>query len=355
MMEHAMAAPAASAICADYRRRLLRRLLLIAFLIGLIFASLTLDVTTGASGLPLAEFWQTLLEPATADPSTAVIVWDIRLPYALIAVAAGLALGLAGAEMQTVLHNPLADPFTLGLQPAAAFGAALAILLNLSLPGVPAAWMLPANAFVFALGSALLLDGVARVTRMAASGVLLFGIALFFSFNALVSLLQFVSTADALQDLVFWLMGSLSRADWPKLGLLFGAFALILPWSMANAWRLTALRLGEDRAASFGIDVRRLRLASLLRASLLTALAVAFVGTIGFIGLIAPHIARRLVGEDHRFYLPVSALTGAAILSLASCVTKNLIPGVIVPVGIVTSLVGIPFFIAIVLRNGGRT
>lgn len=355
MMEHAMAAPAASAISADYRRRLLRRLLLIAFLIGLIFASLTLDVTTGASGLPLAEFWRTLLDPATADPSTAVIVWDIRLPYALIAVAAGLALGLAGAEMQTVLHNPLADPFTLGLQPAAAFGAALAILLNLSLPGVPAAWMLPANAFVFALGSALLLDGVARVTRMAASGVLLFGIALFFSFNALVSLLQFVSTADALQDLVFWLMGSLSRADWPKLTLLFGAFALILPWSMANAWRLTALRLGEDRAASFGIDVRRLRLASLLRASLLTALAVAFVGTIGFIGLIAPHIARRLVGEDHRFYLPVSALTGAAILSLASCATKNLIPGVIVPVGIVTSLVGIPFFIAIVLRNGGRT
>lgn len=354
MTEHALAAPAA-AVSADYRRSLLRRSLLIVGLAALIFASLALDVTTGASGLSLAEFWQTLLRPAAADPSTAVIVWDIRLPYALIAVAAGLALGLAGAEMQTVLHNPLADPFTLGLQPAAAFGAALAILLKLSLPGVPAAWMLPANAFVFALGAALLLDGVARLTRMAASGVLLFGIALFFSFNALVSLLQFVSTADALQDLVFWLMGSLSRADWPKLGLLFAAFALILPWSLANAWRLTALRLGEDRAASFGIDVRRLRLASLLRASLLTALAVAFVGTVGFIGLIAPHIARRLTGEDHRFYLPVSALTGAAILSLASVATKNLIPGVIVPVGIVTSLVGIPFFIAIVLRNGGRT
>ncbi|AXT48014.1 MULTISPECIES: FecCD family ABC transporter permease [Chromobacterium] len=344
----------AASVAADYRRTLLRRLLLVAVLLSLLAVSLTLDVTTGASGMPLAEFWQTLWHPATADPATEVIVWQIRLPYALIAIAAGLALGLAGAEMQTVLHNPLADPFTLGLQPAAAFGAALAILLDVSIPGVPGPWMLPVNAFVFALGSALLLDVVARWSNMPTSGVVLFGIALFFSFNALVSLLQFVSTADSLQDLVFWLMGSLSRADWPKIALLFGAFALILPWSLSQSWRLTALRLGEDRAASFGINVRRLRLSSLLRASLLTALAVAFVGTIGFIGLIAPHIARRLVGEDHRFYLPVSALTGAAILSMASVVTKNLVPGVIVPVGIVTSLVGIPFFIAIVLRNGGR-
>ncbi|AOZ52160.1 FecCD family ABC transporter permease [Chromobacterium vaccinii] len=355
MSESALPPLTAAAVSGDYRRALLRRLLLVAGLLALLALSLSLDVATGASGMPLAEFWRTLLEPSAADPATAVIVWDIRLPYALIAVGAGLALGLAGAEMQTVLHNPLADPFTLGLQPAAAFGAALALLLGISLPGIPASWMLPVNAFVFALGSALLLDLVARWTRMAASGVVLFGIALFFSFNALVSLLQFVSTADALQDLVFWLMGSLSRADWPKIGLIFAAFALILPWSLANSWRLTALRLGEDRAASFGIDVRRLRLTSLLRASLLTALAVAFVGTIGFIGLIAPHIARKLVGEDHRFYLPVSALTGAAILSMASVVTKNLIPGVIVPVGIVTALVGIPFFIVIVLRNGGRT
>ncbi|UTH76693.1 iron ABC transporter permease [Chromobacterium sp. IIBBL 290-4] len=341
-------------VAADHRRQLRRKWLVLLVLSLILAAGALLDITTGASGLSLETLWQTLRQPDTADPATAVIVWQIRLPAALIAVAAGLALGLAGAEMQTVLHNPLADPFTLGLQPAAALGAALALILKLSLPGLPAEWMLPVNAFVFALSSALLLDLVSRAGRMSANGVVMFGIALFFSFNALVSLLQFISTAESLQDLVFWLMGSLSRATWPQIGLTFAAFALVLPWSLARAWQLTALRLGEDRAASFGVDVRRLRLGALLRASLLTSMAVAFVGTIGFIGLIAPHIARRLAGEDHRFYLPASALTGAAILSLASCAGKHLSAGAIVPVGIVTSLVGIPFFIAIVLRNGGR-
>ena len=146
---------------------------------------------------------------------------------------------------------------------------------------------------------------------MSASGVVLFGSALVFSFNALVSLLQFVATAEALQGLVFWTMGILSRATWPKVAGLAAALALVLPFSLLNAWRLTALRLGEDRAASFGVDVRRLRLGALLRISLLAALSVAFVGSIGFIGLVAPHIARRMVGDDHRFYLPAAALSVA--------------------------------------------
>ena len=121
-----------------------------------------------------------------------------------------------------------------------------------------------------------------------------------------------------------------------------------------NAWKLTALRLGEDRAMSFGINVRRLRLTTLLRISIISALAVAFVGPIGFIGLVAPHIARMTFGEDHRFYLPASALIGALVLSIASLVSKNLLSGVIIPVGIVTSLVGIPFFVSIILRHRGR-
>jgi len=131
------------------------------------------------------------------------------------------------------------------------------------------------------------------------------------------------------------------------------ALLVLVPFSLLSSWKLTALRLGEDRAVSFGIDVRRLRLATLLRISIISALAVAFVGPIGFIGLVAPHIARMLFGEDHRFYLPASALTGALVLSMASVVSKNLIPGVIIPVGIVTSLVGVPFFLSIILRHRG--
>jgi iron complex transport system permease protein len=336
-----------------YRQVLRQRLLLIGVLVLAILASVILDFTLGPAGLSLETLWQTLMHPDAVDAGTRVIVWDIRLPYALMAVVVGFSLGLAGAEMQTILNNPLASPFTLGVSSAAAFGAALAIILGIGIPGVPDQWLISANAFVFALFAALMLDGVTRWTKVSTSGVVLFGIALVFTFNALVSMMQFIASEDTLQGLVFWTMGSLARASWEKLGVLTAAFAILIPFSMLSSWKLTALRLGEDRAVSFGIDVRRLRLATLLRISILSALAVAFVGPIGFIGLVAPHIARMMFGEDHRYYLPASALVGALVLSLASVASKNLIPGVIIPVGIVTSLVGVPFFLSIILRHRG--
>ncbi|WP_161796280.1 MULTISPECIES: iron ABC transporter permease [Kosakonia] len=337
----------------NYRVILRRRVSLLALLVVFIAASMLLDFTLGPSGLPLDTLWQTLVDPASADAGTRVIVWDIRMPYALMAIIVGLTLGLAGAEMQTILNNPLASPFTLGVSSAAAFGAALAIVLGIGIPGVPGQWFISANAFLFALLAALLLDGITRWTQVATSGVVLFGIAQVFTFNALVSMLQFIANEDTLQGLVFWTMGSIARASWEKLGILLLALAVIMPLSMLSSWKLTSLRLGEDRAISFGINVRRLRLATLLRISILSALSVAFVGPIGFIGLVAPHIARMLFGEDHRFYLPGSALIGALVLSLASIVSKNLIDGVIIPVGIVTSLVGVPFFITIIVRHRG--
>ncbi|ALL39055.1 FecCD family ABC transporter permease [Serratia marcescens] len=337
-----------------YQHILRHRLLMMGVLALAILGSLLLDFTMGPSGLSLSSLWQTLLDPAAADAGTRVIVWDIRLPYALMAVVVGFALGLAGAEMQTILNNPLASPFTLGVSSAAAFGAALAIVLGIGIPGIPDQWFISANAFIFALFAALMLDGITRWTRVATSGVVLFGIALVFTFNALVSMMQFIASEDTLQGLVFWTMGSLARASWDKLGILFAVFAVLLPLSMMSSWKLTALRLGEDRAVSFGIDVRRLRLTTLLRISMLSALAVAFVGPIGFIGLVAPHIARMIFGEDHRFYLPASALIGALVLSMASVASKNLVPGVIIPVGIVTSLVGVPFFLSIILRHRGN-
>lgn len=337
-----------------YHHILRHRLLMMGVLALAIMGSLLLDFTMGPSGLSLSSLWQTLIDPTAADAGTRVIVWDIRLPYALMAVVVGFALGLAGAEMQTILNNPLASPFTLGVSSAAAFGAALAIVLGIGVPGIPDQWFISANAFIFALFAALMLDGITRWTRVATSGVVLFGIALVFTFNALVSMMQFIASEDTLQGLVFWTMGSLARASWDKLGILLGVFVVLLPLSMMSSWKLTALRLGEDRAVSFGIDVRRLRLTTLLRISILSALAVAFVGPIGFIGLVAPHIARMIFGEDHRFYLPASALIGALVLSMASVASKNLIPGIIIPVGIVTSLVGVPFFLSIILRHRGN-
>ena len=171
------------------------------------------------------------------------------------------------------------------------------------------------------------------------------------AFQAVVARRQCSASEDPWQDLVFWTRGSLTREAWPAIGLLALALAGTLPFALAAAWRLTVLRMGEDRAASLGVDVPRLRRAALLRISLLSALAVAFVGVIGFVGLIAPHIARGLVGEDQRYTLPASLLSGAFILSTTALLARGLVPGVVVPTGIVTALVGIPFFLVIILRQ----
>jgi len=329
------------------RRR--QRLVLMALALGLL-ASVLLNLACGASRLSVPALLRALLA-GPGDPAAGVILWQLRLPMALMSAVTGLSLGLAGAEMQTILDNPLASPFTLGLSAASAFGASLAIIFGLRLPFLPADWTVAGNAFVFSIGSALVLEAVIRFRGAASGTVILCGIALVFAFQALVSMLQFLASEDALQDLVFWTMGSVTRADWPRLGLLSAAFCGVMIWAMRSALWLTALRLGDERAAGLGVDVRRLRRLALLRVSLLAALAVAFSGTIGFVGLVAPHIARRLVGEDHRLYLPAAALGGGIILCLAALVARVLVPGEVLPVGIMTALVGIPFFLVTVLRR----
>lgn len=340
----------------SYHKIIYKRMFWLVVLSIAIIICLLVDVSLGSSGLGLLDIMKVILNPVAFSQGTQIIVWDIRFPQAIMAVLVGAALGLAGAEMQTVLNNPLASPFTLGVSHAAAFGAALAIVLSVGIPGIQAKWLVAGNAFIFALLATLLLDILARWRQANTNVIVLFGIAIGFTFSALVALLQYVATAEALQTLVFWTMGSMARADWQNLTILAVAFAIAFPFSMMAAWKLTALRLGEDRAASFGINIKRLRLASLLRISILSGLAVAFVGTIGFIGLVGPHIARMLFGEDHRFYLPASALAGALIMSLAAIISKNIVHGVLIPVGIITSLIGIPFFLAIIFRitAGGR-
>ncbi len=345
---------AAAGAVAAYARLSRRRLWVLAVLAVLAVAAFVLDLASGPSGLTLSDAVRTLLAPESVPRTTLVILRDLRLPQALMAVLVGASLALAGAEMQTVLNNPLASPLTLGTSSAAVFGAALAIVLGIGIPGVPPLWIIPANAFLFAFGSTVLIQALSRLRGSGPETVVLFGIALFFTFNALVGLAQFVASEQALQQLVFWTLGSVGRANLEKDAILALVLAAVLPFSFAAAWQMTALRLGMERAESFGIKVGRLRLAALVRISLLTGAAVAFVGTIGFIGLVAPHMARLLVGEDHRLFLPASALAGALILSLAAAASKLVVPGVVVPVGIVTALVGVPIFLALVLGGRGR-
>ncbi|MDQ0653502.1 FecCD family ABC transporter permease [Pseudomonas cedrina] len=335
-----------------YRRLVLRKRLILAGLVVLLLCSVLLDLALGPASYSLGEVLGALFSPDSASPQVRVVMWDIRLPVALMAVAVGAALSLAGAQMQTILNNPLASPFTLGISAAASFGAALGLAFGVALFPLAAQFMVPLNAFIMAMLSALLIHFLSMRRGVTAETIVLLGIALVFTFNALLALVQFFATEQAVAAVVFWTMGSLTKATWPKLGVVCLVILITLPVFAKRAWALTALRLGDDKAASFGINVRSLRFQTLIMVSLLASFPVAFVGTIGFIGLVGPHIARMLIGEDQRFFLPASLLTGSLILSASSVVSKTLIPGAIFPIGVVTSLIGVPFFISLIL--GGK-
>lgn len=339
---------------AAYRSLRRRRIALVACLAGAGLLTLLADLMIGPSGLTMAEVVQGIVDPDALPPAAQVILWHVRLPYAVMAVGVGAALGLAGAETQTVLNNPLASPYTLGISWAAFLGATLAIVFDLDLFGLGPTVMLPLAAFVFATISALLILGLSMRLGTNTETIILFGIALLFTCTALISLLQFVADAEDVQESVLWSMGSLTRADWDSILVVGIALAVVFPFAFRASWALTLLRGGEEQARGAGLSVGRLRLLSLLRASLLSSAAIAFVGAIGFVGLVAPHIARLLVGEDHRIYLPAALVVGALLMSLASILSKVLVTGVVVPVGIVTALVGIPVFVALVISQRHR-
>jgi len=332
-----------------YARLAARRASMLAAGLVALAASVVIDVATGPAMLPVGEVARSVLR-LSQDRTVDAIVWTIRLPVALIAVVVGAALGLTGGIMQTILNNPLASSYTLGVSAGAGFGAAFVIVLGAAVP-VPEAYAIPVTSFLF---SGLACAGVYAIGRTRGSSpemLVLGGIALLFLFQALLALLQFIASPEALQQIVFWLFGSLQKATWPKLAIVAGVLVATIPFLMADMWALTCLKLGDERARGLGVDVARLRFRAFALISALTGVAVAFVGTIGFVGLVAPHVARILVGEDQRGFLPGAALAGALLLSLASIASKTLIPGAIFPIGIVTSLIGVPFFVWLVLRN----
>lgn len=350
-MHSPLSSSPAEPLAQRYRQFVRLRLVLLAALAAVLCASVVADIAIGPSTFAFADVLRGLFSPDSLPQAQQVILWQVRLPYAVMAVLVGASLGLAGAEMQTALNNPLASPFTLGVSAAAAVGASAAVVSGFTLLAFGENLAVPLCAFAGAACATALIQLLAWRQGATVDTVVLFGIALLFSFEALLWLLQFIADSNALQQIVFWTMGSLGRSTWTKIAIVGTVLGICMLWSARQAWALTALRAGEDQARSFGIAVERLRLVTLLRVSLLAATALSFTGTIGFVGLVGPHIARMLLGEDHRYYLPGSALAGALMLSLASILSKSLIPGVVLPIGIITALVGVPLFMALVLRQ----
>ncbi|TDQ57395.1 iron complex transport system permease protein [Mesocricetibacter intestinalis] len=327
-----------------------RWLVVIGFLalsiIGLVF-----DIVTGPSMLPLEEVVRALLRLDDVETTTSVIVYDLRLPMALMALVVGAALGVGGAEIQTLLNNPMASPYTLGLAAAAGLGASAVIAFGGF--GLPSAFAVPAGAFVMTILASAILFVFASMRRFSSAMLVLVGIALLFLFQSMLSLIQFIAAPEISQQILFWLFGSLTKSTWEHLIIAAVVTSISVFLLSKDVWKLTALRLGEERALSLGINLQLLRLKTLIIVAVMTATAISFVGIIGFIGLVAPHVARMLLGEDQRFFLPGAMLVGAAFLSIASVLSKIIIPGALFPVGIITSFVGVPFFFWIVLSKRG--
>ncbi|MFD1384602.1 FecCD family ABC transporter permease [Rhodanobacter aciditrophus] len=340
----------ADALSAQRQHEKKRWWVLLALLVALLLSFL-FDIATGPSLLGIGDVANALLNvlgvPVEVSSTTQVIVTNLRLPIALMAIIVGGSLGVGGAEMQTLLNNPMASPYTLGMAAAAGFGAAL--MLYLGSLGLNAKIAVPVGAFLCCMLSASLLFGLAMMRHISSGQLILAGIALLFLFQSLLSLVQFVSSPELSQQILFWLFGSLTKASWSNVAITalvtFGCVAIL----MKDSWKLTALRLGEERAKSLGVNVARLRLKTLVLVALMTATATSFVGIIGFIGIVAPNIARILVGEDQRYFLPLSFLVGAFLLSSASVLSKVIVPGSLFPIGIVTAIIGVPFFFWLII------
>ena len=336
-------------IVANQRKLERKRWFVILSFLVIGVVSLILDVMTGPAMLSVSEVVNSLFDIGEVDKMTDNIVHNLRLPMALMALVVGATLAVGGAEIQTLLNNPMASPYTLGLAAATGFGASIVIAFGSF--GLPVQVAVPIGAFVMTMLASGILFLFASKRRFSSEMLVLVGIALLFIFQSLLSLVQFISAPEVSQQILFWLFGSLNKATWQSLIIIIVVTTICVALLSKELWKLTALRLGEDRAASLGINLQVLRIKVLVLVAMMTATAISFVGVIGFIGLVAPHVARMLLGEDQRFFLPGAMLVGAAFLSLSSVLSKVIIPGALFPVGIVTSFIGVPFFFWIILNN----
>jgi iron complex transport system permease protein len=277
---------------------------------------------------------------------------DLRLPRIVLAMVAGAGLAAAGATMQGVLRNPLVSSYILGISSAAGFGAALAIVFGVGLISGYGSYLVIVNAFVFSMLAMLLVYGIARIRSMTTETVILAGVAVGYLFSALLSLIQYLAPEhEAVRAVVFWLMGGLNSATWESIMIVLPIVVVTTLLMVQQSWNINVLSMGEEVATSLGVNSKRVLAVTMVLETLATAVIIAFTGVIGFVCLISPHIARMLIGSDHRFLIPCSAFVGAFLLLCSDTVGRLVLAPAELPVGIVTSLLGVPFFIYILVSR----
>jgi iron complex transport system permease protein len=291
------------------------------------------------------------------------IIINIRLPQALTAVLAGAGLAAAGTSMQSVLRNPLGSPFTLGISNAAAFGAALSVMIlgsgamtsaNQGAASMADYYITSFSAFACSFLAALVIIGVTRMRGASPEVMVLTGVAVGSLFTAGTMFLQYFADDVQLAAMVFWTFGDLARASWNQIGFLAVSVFICCVFFALNRWNYNAIDSGDETAQGLGVNVGRVRIAGMMVSSLITAVIVALLGVIGFIGLVCPHMVRRIIGDDHRFLLPGSCLAGASLLLISDTAARIALPPHSLPVSILTAFMGAPVFIFLIIRGYKR-
>lgn len=343
-----------------YRRYIGGKWAVLVALAFCLFAMGVLSISAGSSGLPIAEILKTLF--GYGAPASRTIVWNVRMPRVAAGVGVGAALAMTGCVMQNALRNPLASASTLGVSQGASFGAAFAIVyLGAGIQvnsGAAAAitvtnpYLVTLCAFCGGIGTTAAILGLSRLRRVTPSVILLAGVAIASMFTGATALIQYFCDDVMVATVVYWTFGSLGRAGWREISLIFLLDGAALLFFLFNRWNYNAMESGTNTAKSLGVPVDMLIFASMAACALISAVSVAFVGCINFIGLIAPHMLRRFVGNDHRFLIPCSALMGAVLLLAADVASRMLLAPTILPIGALTSFLGAPLFLYMIVKRG---
>ena len=334
----------------------------IFILIGIIALLLILiiSISVGAVNIPFFDVVKTLFFNMQSKKFS-LIIWNIRLPQALTAIAAGLGLSLAGLIMQASLNNPLGSPITFGISHAAAFGAAFSVIIlntgqiqskgNIQIINHYATTFV---AFLFCILTAVIVLLISKIKKSSPHVMVLAGVAMGFLFTAGTMFLQYFADDVQLAAMVFWTFGDVARASWKELIIIVVTTLFGTLFFFFNSWNYNAMQSGDETAKGLGVNTELVRILSMFIATLLTSVIISFLGIIGFIGLICPHIARILIGEDYRYLIPASAIIGGILLLSADTVARIIFLPYILPVAVITSFIGVPIFIILLIRGSIR-
>lgn len=277
------------------------------------------------------------------------VVWNLRLPRVIVAIVAGFGLAVAGAVMQSTLKNPMADSYTTGVSAGAAFGATLSIVLGVNI--VSYDFSLVLNAFVFSLAPTMLIVAISRTRRMSSTSMILAGLAVMYIFSAMTAALKLMAEPDALASLYRWQVGTLNNMTWDEVPVMLAVTVIGSIIIMLLSGKINILASGDDDAKALGIDAQKLRVVCLVIVSLITAAIVSYTGTIGFVGLVSPHVARIFIGSDNRYLIPASAFFGALLMLASDFIGRVVLAPSVLEVGVVTAFIGGPMFLFLILRQ----